>query len=425
VAVALLFLDVPVGALTALWVVSLFVFLQRLRRRSVEERRYANLLLAERLSYGNTIFFALLSLLIAVCGFARLAILVFMALYALVNIIILGSALVALAARGCQLVFDPEANPIKHAVIKALAIPLSFLASLISALPWLWAVPGSNNLLSGLMSQGYTIGDASFDFSRVVLIIMIFFLFRSLKGLVATSLEHLPDTLPNIEKGGIPPLKALSTYFLWLVFALLSLMMVGVNFSSLAVVVGGLSVGVGLGMQSLIGNLTSGLILIFGRTLLVNDWVDVGSVSGRVVSIDIRCTVLETSEMARVYVPNSVIMGSQFTNWTRNNRQCRKKLQFSVVYGTDVELAMSLLLKVAGADPDVARVPPPAATISSLSETAVVLTLAITIRDTDLEISTKSRVMKEAYRLFNENSIVFYTRDVKMSLDGKTLHVTA
>jgi small-conductance mechanosensitive channel len=205
-------------------------------------------MLAERIAYGNTILFALLSLLITVCGFARLAILIFMALYALVNVIILGSALVTLAARACEMIFDPEVRPVKHAVLRALAVPVSFLVSLVSALPWLWAVPGSSNLLAAWMSKGYSIGDASFDFSRVVLIVMLFLLFRSLKGLGVTSLEHLPDTLPNIERGGIPPLKGLFTYLLWVVFALISLMLVGVNFSSLAVVVGGLSVGVGLGL---------------------------------------------------------------------------------------------------------------------------------------------------------------------------------
>jgi small-conductance mechanosensitive channel len=424
VAIALLFMDLPIGAMTVLWVATLFIFLQSLRKGAGNEKAYKNLLLAERFAYGNTIFFALVSLLISICGFARLAILIFMALYTLVNVIILGSALVTLAARACELVFDPQANPVKHAVIKALAIPVSFLISLVSALPWLWAVPGSNNLLASLMSQGYTIGDASFDFSRLVLIIMLFFLFRSLKGLGVTSLEHLPDTLPNIEKGGIPPLKGLFTYLLWIVFALISLMLVGVNFSSLAVVVGGLSVGVGLGMQALISNLTSGLILIFGRTLLVNDWVDVGSVSGRVVSIDIRCTVLETSEMALVYVPNSVIMGSQFTNWTRNNRRCRKKLNFSAVYGTDVNLAKSLLLQAALGDQDVVKTPPPAVTVNDLSETAVVLTLAVTIRDTDLEVTTKSRLREEAYRLFNENGIAFYTRNIELNLDGKAIKAT-
>jgi small-conductance mechanosensitive channel len=134
---------------------------------------------------------------------------------------------------------------------------------------------------------------------------------------------------------------------------------------------------------------------------------------------------LETSELARVYVPNSVIMGSQFTNWTRNNRLCRKQLNFSVVYGSDVSLAKDLLLKVAAADPDIAKTPPPAVTVNELSETAVVLTLAATIRDTDLEVVAKSRIREEAYRLFNDSGIAFYTRNIEVSLDGKSLKVTA
>jgi small-conductance mechanosensitive channel len=116
-------------------------------------------------------------------------------------------------------------------------------------------------------------------------------------------------------------------------------------------------------------------------------------------------------------------MGSQFTNWTRNNRKCRKKLNFSAVYGADVDLAKKLLLEAALADPDVSRNPAPAVTVNDLSESAVVLTLAVTIRDTDLEVPTKSRLREEAYRLFNENGIKFYTRNVELSLDTRTVRV--
>jgi small-conductance mechanosensitive channel len=417
VAVALLFSDVPAGALTILWAGALAIFLNWLRRQTTRREVYAALLLPERLSYGSTFLFALASLLITLGGYARLAILLFMGLYTLVNIIILGSALVALTSRACQLAFDPETRPVRHALLKSLAVPVSFLVSLISALPWLWAVPGSANLLSGLMTRGYTVGDASFDISRLILIVMIFLLFRSLKGLGVTSLNHLPDTLPNIERGVIPPLQGLFTYLLWAVFAVISLTMVGVNFSSLAVVVGGLSVGVGLGLQSLVNNLISGLILIFGRTVLVGDWVDVGPLSGRVVSVNIRCTVVETSEGAQVFVPNSTVMGAQFTNWTRNNRQCRKALNFNAVYGTDVEMVKRLMAGAAEADPDVSKFPAPGVTVKDLSEEAVVFTLAVTIRDIDLEVAVKSRLREAVYRLFNENGVRFYVRN-ELSLNS-------
>jgi small-conductance mechanosensitive channel len=339
-----------------------------------------------------------------------------MALFALVNILILGGALVNLAAEACRGIFDPETSPVKHAIIHALAVPVSSLISLVCALPWLWAIPGSSPLLNTMMTKGYTVGDASFDFSRVFLIIMLFLLFRSLKGLGVTSLTHLPDTMPNIERGIIPPLQTLFTYLLWALFAILALSMVGVNFSSLAVVVGGLSVGVGFGLQNIINNLVSGFTLIFGRTILVGDWVDVGGISGTVVSVNIRCTVVETSSNSLVFIPNSAIMGGQFTNWTRNNRLCRQKLSFNLMYGCDIDEVTRALLEAAANNSEVLLKPaPPTVTVSDLNDTSVVFTLAATI-NFDRSVTIASQLRIDVYKLFTEKGIKFYTRSLEVNL---------
>ncbi|MDR1546348.1 MAG: mechanosensitive ion channel [Deltaproteobacteria bacterium] len=422
---ALLFVDAPAGALTVVWLAAmawLLAFLKKLAKQAGE--RGEKRLLPERAAYGGASWFAFGSLAVALTGHARLAVLVFMALYALVNIIILGSALVMLTAGLCRLIFDPERHPVKHAVIHSLALPVSFILSTISALPWLAAVPGSSRLIGNFLRRGYTVGDASFEFSRLVLIAALFLLFRSLRGLGATSLAHLPDSLPNIERGVIPPLQTLMTYLLWTVFALVSLSLLGVNFTSLAVVAGGLSVGIGFGLQNVCNNLVSGFMLIFGRSILVGDYVEIGGVAGTVKSVNMRCAVVETVENALVFVPNSTIMSGQFVNWTRNNRLSRRKIEFRAVYGTDVELVFALLRQAAEAEELAVKNPPPAVAVIDLSETSVVFGLWVTI-GVDTATAAMSNIREAVYALFSQNGVKFYTRNVELDVSQATVAVRA
>jgi small-conductance mechanosensitive channel len=414
--VAFLNVELPRATLAIFWALcsglALFYYI---KRRSPESKKVEQAsVISEKVAFGGAPYFAAASFLVSLVGYPRLAILVFMALYAFVNFIILGSALAILSERLCRLIFNPELKPVKHALINSLALPLSFLVSLAAALPWLLAVPGSSHVL---LTRAYTVGGASINFSRLFFIVMLFLLLRSLRSLGVTSLAHLPDTMPQLERGVIPPLQILFTYALWTAFALTSLSLLGVDFTSLAVVAGGLSVGIGFGLQNLFNNLISGFTIILGRSVLVGDWVEVGGISGTVRNVNIRCTEVETAENATVFVPNSSFMSNQFVNWTRNHRMCRKKLEFRVVYGVDIELVLNLLRQSAETIETVAKTPAPLAAVTDFSEKAMLFGLWVTITDLDLSVSTQSKLRQEVNRLFGLNSIKFYSQHLEISLE--------
>jgi small-conductance mechanosensitive channel len=161
-------------------------------------------------------------------------------------------------------------------------------------------------------------------------------------------------------------------------------------------------------------NLLSGLVLILGGNVQQNNWVEVGNVAGRVESINIRCTVIETTENALVYVPNSSIINGQFINWTRNGKETRRKISFRTVYGTDIDKARRIMLEVAANNPLIKKTPAPSVAVNDLSENAVILHLAVTIVDIDVSVTAQSELREQIYKLFNENGIGFY---VGSSLD--------
>ncbi|MDR1109894.1 MAG: mechanosensitive ion channel family protein [Deltaproteobacteria bacterium] len=407
--VALLFSDLPTGVVTAIWLIIMAIFLYYLWRSGSRALRAMNSL-PEQIAYGSGIYFALGSLLVAIIGYSRLAILVFMGLFALANIIILGSALVVLTKMVCRHIFDPDTAPIKNAIVNALTLPCSFMLSLVSALPWLLAVPGSSYLLDFLMNRGYSVGSASISFYRVIIIIMLLLLFRSLGALANTSLIHLADKFQNIRNGFIQSFRTLMSYILWAIFAVIVLTFLGVNLTTIGVAITGLGVGLSLGLQTIVNNLFSGLILILGGNVQIDNFIEVNGVIGKVVGINIRCTVVETSDNSLVYVPNSSLVNGQFVNWTRNDRRVRRKLEFRIVYGTDIDKARGIIENIANHTEDICTQEPfePYTSIADLSENAVIINLNVTIDNIDKNAAAQSLIREAVYKQFNANGIEFY-----------------
>jgi small-conductance mechanosensitive channel len=165
-----------------------------------------------------------------------------------------------------------------------------------------------------------------------------------------------------------------------------------------------------MGLQSIVNNLISGLILILGGNVQIDNLIEVDGFIGKVVGINIRCTVIEPTDNSWVYVPNSSLVNGRFINWTRNNRLVKRKLDFRTVYGTDIDKARQIMLEVAMNTEHVAKVDPylPTVSVVDLSENAVILTLAVTILDIDQNASVQSNLREAIYKRFNAEGISFY-----------------
>jgi small-conductance mechanosensitive channel len=399
----LLFSDLPPRLFGTIWDVCSVIFLVCLiliRRKSREKPP-----VQERLLLGGAFWCGAAGTAFSLGGYARPSVLVFMGFFALASVVTLGSSLSRLLEGVVDRLFDKGHSPLVNAGAEALAVPFAWAAALLCALPWLPAVPGARYISLHFLFADYTVGGVSLDLSRILVIVLLYFLCRSFIRLGKATLEHLPDRAPDIERGVIPPLRTMLGYGLWTLFAFISLSILGVDFTSLAVVAGGFSVGVGFGMQNIFNNLISGLMLIFGRTILVGDSVEAGGTSGTVRAVGIRCTVIETPERALVYIPNSAIMSGQFTNWTRHNRMVRRSLIVGVAYGTDSSATADLLLKEAGKHPHVLTFPEPTVLFSNFGDSALEFTLNVFIDDMSNAATTLSELRFAIERAFAGHGI--------------------
>jgi small-conductance mechanosensitive channel len=133
----------------------------------------------------------------------------------------------------------------------------------------------------------------------------------------------------------------------------------GINLSSLALVAGALSLGIGFGLQTIVQNFVSGLILLAERPFRVGDWVVNGPVEGFVRRISVRATEIETFRNQSVIVPNSQLINAAVGNWTLRNKLARSEIPISVAYDSDPRQVMDILMEIARAQPLVLTMPEP------------------------------------------------------------------
>ncbi len=134
-------------------------------------------------------------------------------------------------------------------------------------------------------------------------------------------------------------LSRLTHYTIIIVAALIALTSVGLDFTSVALVAGALSVGIGFGLQSIVNNFVSGLIILFERTLRVGDYIELDTgLTGTVKAINVRSTLINTNDNIDIVVPNSEFVSTKLTNWTLGEHILRVRIPFGVAYGSDKEI---------------------------------------------------------------------------------------
>ncbi|NWH03413.1 mechanosensitive ion channel domain-containing protein [Desulfobacter latus] len=212
----------------------------------------------------------------------------------------------------------------------------------------------------------------------------------------------------------------ISAYIIWAIGLLIALHVFGLNTASLAVAFGALGIGIGFGLQNIVNNFISGIILLFERPIQVGDDVEVNGTWARVRKINVRSTVVQTYDNASLIIPNADFISNQVTNWSFKDKRIRRKISVGVAYGSDVELVRKVLLQVAGDAPNVLRYPKPDVLFTDFGDSALIFVLRLwTDIDHMLEVDTHVRF--EVDKNFRENhiEISFPQRDIHIrSIEG-------
>lgn len=167
-------------------------------------------------------------------------------------------------------------------------------------------------------------------------------------------------------------------YYILLATGLIAaLQTIGVQLGSLTVLLGALGVGIGFGLQNIVNNFVSGLILLIERPVKVGDWVDLDGTSGRVSNIGSRSTTVVTADAITIIIPNGDCLANQIVNWSYGDRKIRMRFPIGVAYGSDMDKVTEALMQVAARHDSVLTTPPPKVLFDSFGDSSLNLELGV------------------------------------------------
>jgi small-conductance mechanosensitive channel len=285
----------------------------------------------------------------------------------------------------------------------------------------IWGMPDQDMLrIRAYVIEGFELGPMLIVPSKIVFGVLIFAVLLSLLGWVERQLQKSWLSRSRMDRGSKESLIKLTGYIGVVLAFLVGVSVAGVKLSNLALIAGALSVGIGFGLQNVVNNFVSGIVLLFERPIKTGDWIMVGLTQGYVKKINLRSTVIQTFERSDVIVPNSEIIGNQVTNMMLNDSVGRVKVPIGVAYGTNPRQVEEILLEIALAHPRVVSRSPtvgqPWVAFREFGDSALLFELRFFITDIDYFTRVLSEINFAIVEAFEKAGIVipFPQRDVHL-----------
>lgn len=364
----------------------------------------ANLQLMRLVALGYQLA-AVLGVLLAVAGYSSAAVaLVFPTIYTLQFL-----GFLVILHRGLVRVFSVLAGLSAETGEGTLWSVLLGFAISIAAVPVVLLIWGARSQQlaewAALIGQGLRVGEVTISPMQLVIFFAVFGIGYAITRLLQGTLKNsvLPRT--KIDVGGQNAIVSGVGYVGLTIAALIAIHNTGIDLGSIALVASALSVGIGFGLQTIVSNFVSGIILLIERPIAEGDWIEVGGQMGYVRDISVRSTRIETFDRTDVIIPNSDLVAGTVTNYTRGNTVGRVIVPVGVAYGAEPRKVEAILLEIARAHPMVLANPEPYVVFQGFGASSMDFEIRAILRDVNWVLNVRSEMNYKIAERFIEEGI--------------------
>jgi potassium efflux system protein len=288
---------------------------------------------------------------------------------------------------------------------------------LLPAILTIWGeYDGMQEAMKGMLALGFNLGPQRISVGLVITSAGILYGSFLTSWIVQKLLMDEVLSRRRVEKGVRVSIARLVHYVFIFVGFVLALLVLGFEFTKLTIMLSALGVGIGFGLQSVVNNFVSGLILLFERPVRVGDFIELGGKWAEIKNIGLRATTAQTLDQADVIIPNADLVSNQVINWTLSNRRVRLIIPVGVAYGSDISLVMNTLMACAIESSKVAKTPEPQVLYLSFGESSLDFELRVWVPNAEERLTVISELHQEIDRRFREAKIeiAFPQRDLHL-----------
>ncbi|RYE35991.1 MAG: mechanosensitive ion channel [Sphingobacteriaceae bacterium] len=257
-----------------------------------------------------------------------------------------------------------------------------------------------------LLNQQHVIGDTKFTFGSIILFIVIIWLASALSRIITYFFEfadqHAVSTSRKNKLSSSILLVKLSIFGSGFLLAIIAS---SIPIEKINIIIGALSVGIGFGLQTIVNNLVSGVILAFEKPVQIGDIIEVGGHAGTIKEMGIRASKIATSDGSEIIIPNGDLLSQHLINWTLSNNNRRVELIVGVAYGSELDKVRKLLYHLIMDREYVMKAPEPMVLIHNFGENSVDFRILFWVEDLTKWLELKSRVMSDIYETFDQEKI--------------------
>ena len=237
---------------------------------------------------------------------------------------------------------------------------------------------------------------------------------------MARLIDRRVGRINNIHPSSRTLIQKISVICLYILAGLMTVNVLGLDLTSFSIIGGAIGIGLGFGLQKIASNFISGLILLFERSVKVGDLIEMeDGTLGFVRKNSARYTLIETTNMREIMIPNEQFIIDKVINWTLSNKQGRLDIPVGVSYKSDLELVQRTLLEAALAHPATLQDPAPQCQLKKFGDFSVQFMLQVWISDVTLGRSnTQSEIMFDIWHRFKANGIEIPQQDLKLRSDN-------